>query len=260
MDNKFVKIDDIPDWEDYVAGVYENILIHSLIFMTDFKEFLADMEFDTEIFSIILQYLKNYLDYYQDKNIFDDVIKNNIYTLTEYADNLDTITDNNIKNSLINEIKLMLNNTNNENNNNYLARQIILRDYGIFNNKLNNKIKVNKLLQENDINKLKEKYYHSISDDFGVIHLLTTDDDNFDESYEGCILVSNFYRSINYFSVQFSRLFNDKNFLERIKFIMKKNDEFIKKGNFDNAYIDEQFYDLDRISKRVVKQFDRSFR
>lgn len=260
MDNKFVKIDDILDFEGYVTGVYENILIHSLIFMTDFKEFLADMEFDTEIFSIILQYLKNYLYYYQDKNIFDDVIKNNIYTLTEYADNLDTITDNNIKNSIINEIKLILNSTNNENNNNYLVRQIILRDYGIFNNKLNNKIKVNNLLQKNDINKLKEKYYRSISDDFGVIHLLTTDDDNFNESYENCILVSNFYRSINYFSVQFSRLFNDKNFLERVKFIMKKNDEFIKNGNFDNAYIDEQFYDLDRISKRVVKQFDKSSR
>lgn len=260
MGNKFVKIDDISEWEDYVGAVYENTLIHSLIFMTDFKEFLTDMEFDTEIFSTILQYLKNYLYYYQDKNIIDDIIKNNIYSLTEYAARLDTITDANVKNSIINEIKLMLNSINGENNNNYLVRQIILRNYGIFNNKWNNKIKVNNLLQKNAINKLKEKYYRSISDDFGVIHLLTTDDDNFNESYEDCILISNFYRSINYFSVQFSRLFNDKKYLERIKFIMQKNDEFIKNDNFDNTYIDGQFYNLDKVAKRVVRQFDKRFR
>ncbi len=161
--------------DEKIMQLYEYTFIHSLIFTFDFRDYLNEAGIDGQNYSIILESLRRYLS--KNQHIFDDSLKKNFYSLMDYVASNDTKTNLNDKNSIINEMKLNLNNIVDINNIRFLRYQILVRDYGIFNYYWN-KLKVRRISEQAVLNS-RRTYYNSMSNDFSVIHLLISSDEFF---------------------------------------------------------------------------------
>lgn len=236
----------------YVDNLYNDTLIKSLIFSHNIGDYISYLGVDDIDKSLLLEMVYNYLLKNRNSNIFDEKIKANFYTLITYIVEDSDMVRNVETNVTINDIKIILNSLDN-NNLPFLKNQISLRDYGAI-YKFNN-LKLKRLFKE-DISIIKSTYYKSITDDFAILNMLRIDDSLFyDENYKKYLLNKNFYRSINYFMVKESKLFENPEYLERIKFIRETDLDMLTSGQYDENNIDDEFYDIASINNRLIKKF-----
>lgn len=257
MDNKEIQL----TLNEFIDMIYNYTLINSLVFSIDIEKFIHDnLKIDNFNTSILLKNFKNYLAINKDKNIFDDQIKDNCYFFINYISEIDNITEKSEKNSIINEMKINLNNTS-YSNFDFLREQILLRDYGDSHYN-RNKAKINKI-SDRILNDYKEIYYRSISNDFLVMSLLLIEEQKFyNEGYKLFLLCKDFYRSINYFIQNYNFLFKSLDWLNRIKFVMNKdlrlltNVDDVSNLEFESE-IDDEFLDIMEITQKLVKKIDK---
>lgn len=244
-------------YEKYLDEIFKKVLINSLIFTDDLKSFFDEADFETNDYNVLLDSLYEYLPLFKNENIFDDRLKDRFYELLEYVINMNINMNLIDKTNIMNDVKKILNNINGENNEDFLFRQIMIRDYGLF-NCISNGIEVNHLLKIHRGNdKLKDIYYDSIVDDFLVMHLLLTTDAIFEDTYDACLLLNNFYRSINYFFYECRGLFKNKKCFERVNMIIKMNSELCQNGKNN---IDPKFFELEKVTKKIVKKIEVKFK
>jgi len=257
MDNnkKIIKL----TFDQYLNCIYNLKLINSLIFSSNIDRSINKV-INNESFSYfkILEFLSVYLPIYQEYNIFDDHIKNNLYFLINYFAENDLKTDKYKKTNMLNSLKILLNNINN-NNYDFIRKQILLRDFGNLNYNKNLK-KINNITTD-VLDKYKYIYYSSIENDYATLNYLMINKDIFyNEFYKEVFLSKNFYRSINSFLNDNYILFcNETDFLSKVNFSLDKIGEFIINGSdFDisQANFDEEFFDIVNVTEKLVKKIN----
>lgn len=251
-------------FEDYINIIYNYTLINSLVFAVDIKEYIKNhLKIDNIDKSMLLKGLRSYLSINKNQNIFDNKIKDNFYFLIDYLSEQNCFIDSLEKNSIINDMKIMLNNISCDNLD-FIRSQILLRDYGNLHYAWN-KAKINKI-SDQVINRCKDSYYGSISNDFLVINLLLLEKQKFyNQDHKLFLLCTDFYRSINYFTQNYSILFQNLDLVNRIKFIMSEDLKLlINEVSMDNPKIiqkaDIEFLNIMGITQKLVKKLDREKR
>lgn len=236
----------------YVDNLYNDTLIKSLIFSSNIRNYISYLELDYIDKSELLEIAYNCLLKNRTSNMFDEKIKANFYTLIRYILEDDNIVSNSDENTIINDIKIILNSLDN-NNFSFLKAQVSSRDYGTI-YKFNN-LKLKQLFKE-DIFIIKNIYYQSITDDFAILNMLRINDSLFyNGNYKNYLLNKNFYRSINYFMVKENKLFENSEYLKRVKFIREKDLDILTSGQYEENNVDEEFYDIASVNNRLIKKF-----
>lgn len=239
-------------FEQYVDNVYNYTFINSLIFSSNIRNYINELEIDKIDKSYLLDLSKDYLLENKTNNMFDDKLKQNFYLLIGYISENNNLVNNYEENSIINAIKITLNNLDNDNLE-FLRKQILLRDYGSIYKF--NKFKLNRMLAT-DMTRLKEIYYKSITDDLAVLNMLRLGSSMFyNEAYKMYLLSKNFYRSTNYFMLKESRLFENCEYLNRLRFIKEQDLDLLVSGQYDENNIDSEFYDIASVNNRLIKKF-----
>lgn len=236
----------------YVDNLYNDTLIKSLIFSHDISDYISCLSLDEIDKTVLLDITYNFLLKNRNSNMFDEKSKANFYSLIIYILEDYNIVNNSDENAIINNIKIILNSLD-SNNLPFLKNQVSLRDYGTI-YKFNN-LKLKQLFKE-DIFIIKNIYYRSITDDFAILNMLRIDDSLFyDENYKKYLLNKNFYRSINYFMIKENKLFENSEYLKRVKFIREKDLDILTSGQYEENNVDEEFYDIASVNNRLIKKF-----
>lgn len=241
-------------FSEYVNNIYNYTVLNSIVFSTDIREFITEhLNMDRINEDALIDNMYNYLLDNKDDDMFDENIKENFYFLIDYL--LKNMDKNKIKqkNPMINEMKRMINNLH-TNNLEYLREQILLREHAFINYNWN-KLIINKI-SDSTILEYKDIYYNSISNDLFFLHLLLINDEQFYKEYSKYLLHNDFYRSVNYFMSIYDILFTNIEYLKRIQFIIEQNSILINKGE----NVDKDFIALEKISKKVVKKYEKSYR
>lgn len=243
---------------------YYNTLINSLVFSPNIKNDLkincSFFENNRDGFLYMTECFGRYLEEHKAQNIFDGMVKNNIYEIANYLYEkfpyvgCNTInSDKLLLNDFLNAIKKYLNVC--SNNTDYIREQILMRDYGI-KSKLSPYWSTLKKIADSDIELYKEEYYVSISRDILILNLLKESEENFyHNDYEAFLLNKDFYRSINYFMVKENKLFENSEYLKRVKFIREKDLDILTSGQYEENNVDEEFYDIASVNNRLIKKF-----
>lgn len=241
---------------------YYNTLINSLVFSPNIKNdleiYCSFFKNNRDGFLYMSKCFGIYLEAHKGQNIFDKMVKNNIYEITNYlcedfpyivGDNVNS--DKLLLNDFLNAIKKYLNAC--SNNTDYIREQILMRDYGI-KSKLSPYWYTLKNVADSDIELYKEEYYTSISRDILILNLLNEPEENFYRSdYEKFLLNKDFYRSINYFLLT-SSLIKNTQYVERINFIIKNNLDLLADLIIKGDYDDEDFSDIHIASIRLLRK------
>ena len=249
-------------FDQYLNFVYNWTLINSLAFNPNLKQVISDdLYINCFDQSRLLELLRLYLYGCKNLNNFDEDIKNNLYFLIGYIAELDKTTDKYKKNDMINDMKILLNNTGN-NNYDFIRNQIILRDFGNLNYNKNLK-KLNKVSDDN-LNEFKNIYYNSIGNDSVILSFLMLNNGKFyNDGYKEVFLTKEFYRSVNVFLNDHYCLFcNETDFLNKIDFCFNKIIEFVECSSDTvilNADLDEEFFDIAEVTKKLVKKVAKRF-
>ena len=141
------------------------------------------------------------------------------------------------------------------NNTDYIREQILMRDYGV-KSKFSPYWSTLKKIADSDIELYKEEYYVSISRDILILNLLKESEESFyHNDYEAFLLNKDFYRSINYFMVKENKLFENSEYLKRVKFIREKDLDILTSGQYEENNVDEEFYDIASANNRLIKKF-----
>ncbi len=238
-------------FKEFVDNVLNYTFIDSMVFSTDIEEFVNEyLNLDKLNKDSLLNNVYKYLLQNKDDDIFDENIKGNIYFLIDYLLEKNDVVKIKQQNAMINEIKLLTNNSK-LNNLKYLREQILLREHAFvnyhFNRFLINRVPAFTILEDKDV------YYNSISNDFLTLDLLLMDDNSFYEEYKKCLLQIDFYRSVNFFASVYELLFKKKSYLERVKFIIEQNRSLINAGE----PVDKGFIVLQKVTQKVVKKIER---
>ncbi len=241
--------------------LYYDTLINSLAFSPNIKNdlnvYCAFFNNNRNVFLYFAQRLGIYLEKHKGKGIFDLKVKNNVYEIISYLYSRFPYSTNNINdrdklllNEFLNSIKVYLNCCS-DNNLDFIREQILMRDYGS-KSKLNPNWRVLKKVVDCDIELCKGEYYASISRDILIMNLLNeSSDDFYNNDYEAFLLNKDFYRSINYFWLTSSEVHLNKQYYERISFIINTNLDLLMSGSDDFA--DEEFADIHNATHRLLK-------
>lgn len=245
------------------SELYYDTLINSLIFSpdinNDLKIYCSFFKNNSKGYLYMIERLEAYLNKYNNENIFDSNVKNNIYEIVNYVySNFPYMTDKSddndrlLLNDFLNSVKRYLNNCSN-NNTNYIREQILICDYGV-KNKLNPYWRYFNQMSDDAIGMLKDEYYVSISKDILFINLLNESRDNFYHSdFENFTLDKDFYRSINYLWLTSSEFRLNNEYYERINLMIRSNLELLTKLIKSDDFDDEEFIDIHNVSLKLLK-------
>lgn len=239
-------------------NLYDFLLIRKAIFSKNINEFFKRIELSNtqENNKEVLKSLNKFLN--QNKNIYDKSLKKNIVDFASYFLERADYLSLNEKNEELNKIKVLLN-SQDSNNYLFLKRELAYRDYGISLEK--NKIYsyLFKFFDNSEIDVLKSKLYKSIAFDFNVLNLLYVDNEYFEKrGYFEYVLKKDFYRTINYFILNYEYLFLDEEFVNKLNYIIGKNEFFIDNYNNQNkdiyVEIDNEFKDIQSRTNILIKK------
>lgn len=241
---------------------YYNTLINSLVFSpnikNDLKIYCSFFENNRDGFLYMTECFGRYLEGHKAQNIFDGMVKNNIYEIANYLYEkfpyvgCNTInSDKLLLNDFLNAIKKYLNVC--SNNTDYIREQILMRNYGV-KSKFSPYWSTLKKIADSDIELYKEEYYVSISRDILILNLLKKSEENFyHNDYEAFLLNKDFYRSINYFLLT-SSLIKNTQYVDRINFIINNNLDLLADLIIKGDYDDEKFSDIHTASIRLLRK------
>lgn len=248
---------------DYIDIIYNYMLINSLVFTNNFDCNLIKILMNYNLKpSQLLNLISTYLQINKDSKIFDNNIKNNVYNLIGYIASLDDEIKPLEKNKMLNNMKILVNNMDN-NNYDFIRSQILLRDYGNFNYKWNyHKLK---RIPDYYLDELKNVYYNSIENDFNMLNFLLLDNEQFyNKKYELNLGYKQFYRSMNVFINNNSVLFyKDDDAINKIKFMMEKDINIILNDAYNSVFSEDynnEFLDIIFVTEKLVKKLDRKLR
>lgn len=258
--------------DDYIYSVYQSIFVYSLLYALDVENYVQKsevkevLEHNSDNF---LEYFHNYLIAHQHFLIFDDKIKDNIYFLINDIASKNKSLNRNEKVEIINSVKCILNNVGCDNLD-FIRNQILYRDLGCLHYKRN--VRKLGLLSSDSLTNLKDEYYQSLNEDYLMMRLLLKDNDAFyNGEYKRALCCKNFYRSMNTFMSIYEIMFlANSEYLKRVKFIMNSDLSYLNNLNDESELIelngkrlddvDDQFFDILKVTNKLVKKFERKIR
>ena len=245
-----------------LESYYYDILIRSLFFSlhveSDLDIYFKD--FDRNKYLVMVEQIGLYIEHYQDNLALDDHIRNNIYKIISYlSQHIENYSDNDkiLVTDFVNSVKRYLNQNFSSNINDYIREQILIRDYGMKKSNLNLLWQKLKHVPDESIEFFKNEYYESISQDIVLLlYLLENPADFYNYDYKVLMFNNNFYRTVNYLVLTKTDLFLDKDYLERINFVIDKNIETLIniEQNNDNYVLDCEFCDLHNVNCKLLKK------
>lgn len=244
--------------EEYNNLLYNTLLVKKAIFSKDIEEFFKNMKpiTQSETFENFFIVLHDFLQKY--RNIYDRRIKENTIDLAQYLlSNIPSIDKVERINEL-NAIKSYLNNLESENYG-FIKNEIANREYGTH-LEHNYVLKyIFKKHSEESLENLKPEIYSSICFDLDVLALNELDDDEFRNRLFGkYVLKKDFFRSLNYLLINHTRIFSNKNLVNKIFYIHYANNELIDRYSDENEEmyqeVDTEFFDLEKINLNLIKK------
>ena len=245
--------------DEYLKEIYVYTFLNSLMFSNKIE---TDLKNSLEIFINFDKFLILLLDYIKNektKNIFDKLVKDNVFYLTDFLLNKVNY-DNTKKHEILNDIKITLNNCSDDNID-FIRSQIAMRDYGVnYNNKFNLNVLSIKSVSDDDIRTYKDIYYNSIFNDFIYMSIILLENRQFvNATKENWLFNKDFFRSTNYYLLNCKELFYKPNCYNNLKYIITENLESLRnltEQEIDDR-IDEEFADLANVSIKLVRKFER---
>ena len=239
-------------------NLYNYFLIKKAIFSEDINTFFKEITFENnqENYKLFLTSLHEFLE--DNKNIFEKNEKLNTLQLTEFLlDNIDYLSKEEKVNEL-NYFKITLNKIKNDNYL-FLKNELANRNYGVSLEKSKIFNFIFSVFEKEQIDELRKELNSSISFDFNVLNLFYVDKKQFMErNYINYILKKNFYKSLNYFLINYDFLFYDEDFVEKINYIDQMNYYYENHYNPKNKNfyqeIDKEYKALKDINKTLYQK------